>query len=341
MKQFSSLIIVLLLAAVVFAPVDVPFTIESVAKAMPVRQWILIKNTDGSLTASLHDHLSGAFNHAEAFQFDRGDLVEMSFSNGLVKEGEPVVTITSNRLDEQLVRLKNQLAIEQANFNVVSTGEKPELRSRLLEEINLAKADLKLRKKLYDRAKLSYDEGLVALQDLEIAENALNESLARVRVAEEALEVGVTGEKPETRTLIASRIESLKREISFFENKQNQYIISAPFEGLLRSEMTVDGDRLLLEDTSATVLFIPVRLKDSPYILPGQTIELAWTEREKAFSCEVLEVGSRVEFLDRDQVVTLKAITQEKNLPSGMPIRCRIHCDDVRIKKFLERSIRW
>jgi hypothetical protein len=341
LKRFSGFIILLLLVAIIFAPIDVPFTVESVAKAMPVRQWILVKNTDGSLTAALHNHRTGTFSDADAFQFDRGDLVEMKFGSGKIKEGEPVVTITSNRLDEQLVRLKNQLAIEQANLNVVSTGEKQELRKRLEEEINLAKADLKLRKKLLDRAKLSYEEGLVALQDLEIAENAYNESVAQVRVAEEALEVGATGEKQETRRLSASRIESLKREISFFERKQDQYIIPAPFEGLLRSETTVDGDRLLLEDTSETVLFIPIRLKDSPYVLPGQTIELNWTDRAMTFSCEVLEVGERVELLNRDQVVTIKAVTHEKNLPSGMPIRCRIHCGEVRVAEFLKRSIRW
>ena len=308
---------------------------------MPVRQWILVKNADGSLTATLHDRQTGAFSHAEAFQFDRGDLVEMKFSSGSAGEGEPVATITSNHLDEQLVRLKNQLAIEQANFNVVASGEKQELRMRLEEEINLAKADLKLRKKVLDRAKFSFEEGLVALQDFEIAENAYNESAVRVRVAEEALKVGATGEKQEARSLIASRIESLKREIVFFEKKQNQYIIPAPFEGLLRSETTVDGDRLLLEDTSATVLFIPIRLKDSPYVQAGQTIELSLTGRATAFSCEVLEVGERVEFLSRDQIVTIKALTQEKNLPSGMPIHCRIHCGDVRVAEFLKRSVRW
>ena len=308
---------------------------------MPVRQWVLLKNTDGSLTATLYDHRTGDVGQVGAFQFDRGDLVEMTFSNGQVKEGEPVVTILSNRLDEQLVLSKNQLAIEQANLNVVSTGDKQELRRRLMEEINLAKENLKLQKKLLDRARQSYEDGLVALQDLELAENAFNESTVRVRVAEEALDVSATGEKEETRQLSAARIESLKREIEFFENKQNQYSIPAPFEGLIRSEVTVDGDRLLLEDTSATVVFIPVRLKDSPYVQPGQAIELTWADRGLTFTCEVLEVGERVEFLNRDQVVTVKALTHEKKLPPGMPIRCQIRCGNVRVAEFLKRSLHW
>lgn len=308
---------------------------------MPVRQWILTRNSDGSLTAALHDLKTGAFSQAGSFQFDRGDLVTMDFSNGSVKEGEAVVTISSNRLDEQLVRLKNQLAIEQSNLSVVRTGQKQELLLQLKEQVNLAKEDLKLRKTLLERAKLSYKDGLIALQDLEIAQNAYDESAAQVRVAEEALKVGKTGEKVESRSLVAARIESLKKEIAFLENKQDQYLITAPFDGLLRSEITPEGDRLLLEDTSQSVLFIPVRLKDSPYVQAGQHIELTWTDQGIRFDCEVLEVGDRVEFLDRDQVVTVKAITTEKKLPSGMPIRCRIHCGDVRVAEFLKRSIRW
>ena len=186
--------------AAVFAPVDVPFTLESVARALPLQQWILVKNPDGSLSAALHDHRTGAISQAGAFEFDRGDVVNMQFASGTVKTGEPVVTISSNRLGEQLVQLRNQLAIEQANLSVVATGEKKELIRQLKQEINLAKEDLKLRQKTLARARETHAEGLIALQDLEIAENAFNESEAQVRVAEEALKVADTGEKTETRT---------------------------------------------------------------------------------------------------------------------------------------------
>ncbi len=330
-----------MLVAIVFAPVDVPFTIESVAKALPVRQWVWVKNTDGSLVATLYDHRAGTVSRAESYQFDRGDQVEVKFVNGTVRQGDPVVTIASNRLGEQLVQLRNLLAIEQANFHVVSTGEKQELRRQLEEEIKLAQEDLKLQKKLYDRTKQSFEEGLVALQDLELAETAYRAASARVRVTEEALEVGATGEKTETRQLSTSRIESLKREIEFLENKQEQYIITAPFEGILRTEVTLTGDRLLLEDTAATVLLIPVRIKDSPYVRPGQTIEIAQRERGTSFACQVLEVGDRTELLNRDLVVTVKALTYEKDLPPGMPFRCYIHCGKVRILEFVKRSVRW
>jgi hypothetical protein len=331
----------ILLVASVFVPVDVPFSIESVAKALPVRQWILLKNPDGSMSSALHNHLTGAMTKGEAFEFDRGDVVDVKFGSSALKTGDPLVTISSNRLGEQLVLLRNELAVEQSNLDVVATGEKQELIRQLKQEIALAKEDFKLRQKTLNRAKQTYAEGLIALQELELAENAYNESEAQIKVAEEALRVAETGQKVEARSFVASRIASLKRQIEFLENKANKYIVTAPFDGLVRFEQTIDGDRLLLEDTTESVLFIPIRLKDVKFIQPGQDISLAWVDQSTIFQSKVLEVGSRVELIGRDQVVTVKALTKEKNLPAGMPIRCRINCGKVRVAEFLKRSIQW
>ncbi len=329
---------------------NVPFTLESVAKVLPVRQWILLKATDGSLSATLHDYRSGAVTNAETFHFDRGDMVQMKFSGQsemdsantpFLKTGQVVASISSNRLGEQLTTLKNQLAVEQANLGVVATGQKKQLINQLEEEINLAKEDLKLKKKTLDRARQLLADGLIAQVELEQAENAHDEAIILVKVSERALSVGATGEKQEAVSLATSKIESLKQQIAFLEEKQSRYLITTPFDGKVRFETTLEGDRLLLEDTSASILLIPVRLRDSRFVQPGQEIELQLVDNETVFTAAVLEVSSRVELLGREQVVTVKALTQQKNLPSGMPIRCRIRCGQVRIAEFLKRSVRW
>lgn len=348
LRRYSGFIIVLLLAAVIFAPVNVPFSIESVAKALPVRQWILLKSPDGSLSATLHDHRTGLATNTEGFQFDRGDLVHVEFfgtegGSNFIGAGKTIATITSNRLSEQLVQLRNQLAVEKAGRSVVATGQKRQLVKQLEEEISLAKADLKLRQKILERTKQLYSGGLVALVDLEQAENAYEESEARVRVAEKALTVGNTGEKEETVSLASSKIASLEQQISFLEDKQNRYIIAAPFDGLVRFEITLDGERFLLEDTSATLLLIPIRLRDSRYVTPGMEIEIQLVDNQTTLRSTVLSVSERVEVLNMEQVVIAKAsVMQGKEmLPAGMPIRCRIHCGEVRVAEFLKRSIRW
>jgi hypothetical protein len=348
LKRYSGIIILLLLAAVVFAPVDVPFTIESVAKALPVRQWALLKSSDGGLSVTLYDHRTGLVSNQEGYQFDRGDLVRVRFNDGWksgasVRAGEKVATITSNQLGEQLVQLKSELAVEQANLGVIASGQKPQVITQLEEEINLAKADLELRKKTLERTRQLHADGLIALSGLEQAENAYHESLARVRVAEKTLLVAGSGEKPETVSLASSKIASLQKQIEFLENKQHKYALTAPFDGQVRFETTPEGDRLLVEDTSAVILQIPVRLRDSRFVRTGQDIELQLLDNQTRIAATVLEVGARVEVLNREQVIIVKAAAggYGASLPPGMPVRCRIECGKVRVAEFLRRSIRW
>jgi hypothetical protein len=334
--------------AVIFAPVDVPFTIESVAKAMPLRQWILFKTPEGALSATYHDHKTGSVKQAESYQFDRGDVVEIKFneawvSSKTVAAGETMAAIYSNTLSEELIKLKNLLAIEEANKDVVATGQKQELIRQLIEQVNLSKADLKLREKTLRRTKMLYEEGLAPLVDLEVAENAYDESEVNVKVAEKALIVAETGEKVETISLASSKITSLKKEIAFLEQTQAKFEIKAPFSGQIRFMSLPEGDWMYLEDTSAMVLFIPVRLKDRSFVQAGQQIELKLFDNKTIIPSTVLEVGQRVEILGRDQVVVIKALVTEgqQYLPSGLPVQCRIQCGQVRVAEFLKRSVRW
>ncbi len=348
MRRYLGILIVPLLFAVVLAPFDVPFTLESVAKILPVRQWVLLKATNGTLAVTLYDHRTGLASNQEGYQFDRGDMVQLRFQEGWktgssVRAGEIVATIASNRLGEQLMQLKNQLAIEQANLGVVSSGQKPEVIKQVEEQISLAKADLELRQKAFDRARQLHKEGLMPLMSLDQAENAYNESLARLRVAEKSLMVQATGEKQELVSLASSKIASLQKEIAFLENKQNKYTLATPFSGQVRFETTLEGDRLLVEDVSEVVLQIPVRLRDSGHISAGQQMEFQLVDNQITFTAVILEVGNRVEILNREQAVMVKAVASNagKTLPLGMPIRCRILCGNVRVAEFLKRSVRW
>jgi hypothetical protein len=348
LKRYFSIIILPLLIALVLVPIDVPFTLDSVARVTPVRQWALVKSSDGSIGATLYDHRTGLVSNQEGYQFERGDLVEVRFKEGWkpggsIRAGETVATILSNQLGEQLVQLKNQLAVEQANLGVVASGQKPQVIQQQEEEINLAKADLELRQKTLERMKRLHAEGLVAALELERAENAHNESLSRVRVAERSLQVSATGEKQETVSLASSKIASLQKQIAFLESKRSKYTLAAPFDGQLRFETTTEGERLLVEDTSAAILHIPVRLRDISYVQPGQKITLQLADNLTTIPASILEVGARVEILNREQVIIVKATTDAGAVapPFGAAVRCQIDCGKVRVSEFLKRSIRW
>ncbi|MFN0121220.1 MAG: HlyD family secretion protein [Blastocatellia bacterium] len=348
MRQFSGLIIIGLLAALIFAPVDVPHTLDSVARVTPHRQWILTKTPDGTISASLYDHRTGMVSNQESWQFERGDTAQLRFregwqNGGSVRASDVVATIVSNRLGEQLMQLRNQLGVEQAGLDVVASGQKPQVMRQLEEEITLARADLELRQKSLDRLRKLQAEGLVPMTALEQAENAWRESAARLRVAEKALDVGATGEKQEIVSQAASRIASLRRQIAFLENKQDKYTLTAPFAGQARFENTLQGERLLIEDTTTMIAQVPVRLRDMRYVQTGQNLELTLPDNETTIMATIFDTGARAEIINREQVMLIRAAVAngEIALTPGMPLRCRIHCGNVRIAEFLKRSVRW
>lgn len=347
LKRYSGFILLVLVIASAFAPVDVPFTLDSVARIVPVRQWILLKGTDGSLTVTLHDHKLGQILEYDGYQFDRGDLVQMNFGDGksapmYIKEGDQAVFIRSNSLSQQIITLKAQLAVEEANLGVVATGQKQELIRQLEEERNLARENLKLQKKAYDRAKQLFEDGVVPLAELELAENLHEAAVLQLKVAENALNVALTGEKKEIVSLASSTIKSLKDQIAFLEEKATRYTLNAPFSGTIRTEVSaLLGDRILLEDTSAYVFIIPIRPRDSRFIRQGQSIKLFLPDNQTTIHSTVLEIGQQVQLLAVEPVIVVKALTREKGLPLGMPIQCTIHCGNVRILEFLKRSVQW
>lgn len=353
MKRYSAIIILPLLIALAYVPLDVPFTLDSVARVLPARQWVLTHAAAGTLAASVYDHRTGSVRGQEGYQFDRGDLVQMRFqenwkSGTRVKAGETVATILSNRLSEQLVQLKNQLAVEEANLGVATTGQKPQVLAQLEEEISLAKADVELRRKTLERLNQLQGDGLISALQLEQAETALHDAEARVRLAEKSLAISASGEKQEMVTVTSSRIAALQKEIEFLENKRSKYVITAPFAGEVRFENAVEGERLLVEDTTALIVQIPIRLRDQQYLQPGQQIELQLIERRASAQATVLEISKRVEVVGFEQVVIVKALVAQSAEQSaatmfspGAPVRCRVLCDRVRVVEFLRRSIRW
>ncbi|MCB0635463.1 MAG: hypothetical protein KDC54_02535, partial [Lewinella sp.] len=260
---------------------------------------------------------------------------------GFVHAGALLGTIHSSRLEEQLVALRTELSVQMANLEVVATGEKEALLRQLREEINLAREGLRLQTQQYERAKLLFADGIIALAEMEEAEHAFEEATSRVGVAESALDVAATGEKEASVSLVASRIHALREQIDFLEQKQARLAIKAPFAGWVHTESTLAGDRLILADTAASVLIIPVPRSDASYICAGQPISLQLADRAEPLQGTVLTVDQQIALLNREAVVTVRAIVSEDGLPGGLPVACAIHCEPVRVSEFLNRSIQW
>ena len=104
---------------------------------------------------------------------------------------------------------------------------------------------------------------------------------------------------------------------------------------------------MLVEDTTALIVQIPIRLRDLRYLQQGQQLELQLVDRQATAQATVLEIGKRVEIISFEQVVIVKALVTQSAEQSaamfspGAPVRCRVVCERVRLLEYLRRSIRW
>ncbi len=341
MKKYTGIILLGALLLASRLPLDVPFHLESAAYVLPVRQWVLDRHPDGTVTTAVRGPVDGVVADQAAYQFDRSDQVFFRLSAGAVGEGDTLLVLRSNRLEEQLVELRNRLAVERAALEVVETGEKPELRAQLAHSVRLARENLSLQEKLVDRARRSYEEGLVSLQELEVAENAYRAAQLQSEVVAEEQAVVDTGEKPETRRLSRARITALANQVAFLEEKVRGYVVKAPFGGRLREVPLPEGQQWILEDTGASQLTVPVRLRDVSVFSPGDTVLVSWPAPLRTLRCRVTAVGQDVRVLDLEQVVLVTLQTRESGLVRGGPVRCRLDLGKVRLSEFLTRSLGW
>ncbi len=346
-RSFVALLIVAALIGCIYLPIDVPYEFNSVARVYPLQKWELIKNTDGSLISSLHNFRTGLMKDYSSFQFDRGDVVNIQFNPGQIAEshidsGTMIASIYSNTLSEKLVNLKNQVSVERANLIKEKAGEKIEIVSEAEENLRKAEGNVIYYERSFNRAKKLLENGLIAKATYEQVESDYQNATNNVEVIRRQLSVQKTGEKPEQIQLTQARINALSKEIKFLETTSNFYNLFSPIEGSLRYESDMEGDRLIVEDVSEYIIFIPIQLKNRYFVGEDVSIDLELMGRDTAIRAEFVEVSRQASQINQTVVVMMKACVPgyEKGLSPGMPIACTIRCGDVRLLEYLKRSIK-
>ncbi len=348
MTQFKRHIVLLLTIVLVgslFLPLEIPYTFESVAKVYPLREWVLQKTPEGTLSSSIQDYKSGQLHEFASFQFERGDVVHIRFNpenQGRMQldSGEMVAGISSYALEDRIVRLENNLAVARATLSRDQAGSKPEIVSAASEEVKVIEEELELNKKLYVRAQRMFGEGLIPKVELERMQGAYETSLARLELSRSKIEVENTGEKPEQLQLLKAQIRAFEKEINYLKSRKGDFKIYAPHSGKLSFHSDENGEYMKLEDTSEYILYFPIKIKNKYFVNKNAKIELELPGRDSLVQVRLLGVGDDIEILQREKIVMAKASIgkNQDGLIPGMPLACKITCDKVSPLEYIKRA---
>jgi hypothetical protein len=339
-------ILIIIIFAALYIPVTIPFKLSSIGKVYPHQEWRLMQDASGNITTTLADNKTGVRQLLQAFQFERGDLVNMELSYNDSSEqifaGDTLLKIKTIIFQDRIQQLTNQLLVEQALLKSALAGDKDPVISGARKQLESAQKALILHEKNYFTNKRLLDEGLISELEFRAFENAWELAKVDISIAEKALEDVNTGVKAEDVEVQRSNITSLNNQVVFLENQLAKYVVTAPFNGV-RVPVVLPEEMLVLYNTDEYIMQIPMKAEDIRYISECKNIFVTDIRNQSRYEATLLEVGTNVEVVGGRQVVFISASVKVPDhaaaISTGMAMTCEISCGEINQREYIRRIL--
>jgi hypothetical protein len=343
--------LILVLGAIVslfFMPIKVPFSFRTTALVHPLKKWSLRADQDGNFFGELKNFKTGAIEQSTSYRFERGDIATLRvngnvINNSKVSSGDTLGYLYSRLVEERYQRLTNQLAIEQRQMQSSLAGEKVEVIQNLQQKLVLAEQQLNLMEKNFERMQVLYSDSVITSAEYENAENQYLSAITNVNIAKSNFEIAVTGDKPENIALIQENIARYNKEIIFLEGTKQQYVLVSPINGklILNQHLPNQVDYISIMDTSAFVIYIPIRFQYRQYLDDNMRFEFTVPGTDQPVEAAVIDISDRVELISSHQVLFVKAliVTQSPLIMPGLSVQSRFIGEPITIREYVQRTL--
>lgn len=276
---------------VLLAPVELPDHVSSVARVMPVQEWVLARTSSGAVMATLRNHRTGEIQTTFAAEPARGDAVRFELgpaaSQDRVEAGETVGVLASGETALRLSAMRGEIEEAEAELRLSGVGAKAEVVEAAQREVSRAEAERVRAETERARAETSaarqrvlFEDGLASVQALEEAESAVRLAEASVAVADAQVQTArvwvrnaQTGGRTEEADVIRARIRALERETASLSRREAMGTLVSPISGRVQRVFSPDT-LLLVADTSAFHVLLPVRWSDRARVRVGARVHL-------------------------------------------------------------------
>ncbi len=352
-RRYIALSIVLVIIGVIwFVPFKTQFNIRTSSWVQPLKKWSLRTDLEGNFYSELENFETGAKELATSYRFERGDIATLKLAGGManntfINSGDTLGMLHSRIVDERIVQLENLMAVEKQLLNSSLAGEKLEILESLKKKLQLAEQQYDFAYKNYERFESLYKDKAVTASEFEIAETAFNTANTNIEIAKSEYESAVTGVKPEEIRLIKEQIQAYDIEINFLEDTKKRFLLTAPISGnlMFNHYLPEQMEYISLSDTSAYILYIPVKVRYRPYLKKNMLVSLKVPGSNQALQAEVYDISDKVENLVTNmvvhQVVFVKAhiISQSPLLCAGVSLQSTLKGDRVTLREYISRTV--
>ncbi|MDH7515458.1 MAG: hypothetical protein QHI48_06275 [Bacteroidota bacterium] len=322
-------------------PLSVPQRVHVPGIVLPAREWHAVRPVGGPLEVILYDHVAGSTESILIHQFERQDAIRVELSRhvtegGWVQAGDTLVTVHSADLALLQAEMEGSLDAASAALDVQRTGEKASLVEEARGNLARARAEYEGLERTRARARLMFERGLIAQQELDEADRSADAARAALTAAEAHFRAVSTGAKEEQIQYSKSQIAALQRRREALERKRSFFSLRAPFPG--RIYKTVFSDTIVrLGDPSRFVAVMSVPLEKAGAVAVGDSVSTTVAMQDLVLSGRVVLKSDIVQTRTGRQYVTVAAVldTEGTDIPPGIRADCEISHGRVSLRRWL------
>jgi RND family efflux transporter MFP subunit len=253
-----------------------------------------------------------------------------------VQKGNTIAAIDPRDFETALASAQGNLERAKANLLAMERGARPEEIEQLKAALTQAEASYQQAAAEHERNARLVTSGAVSRSEFDISKARQERTAAEVKAAKEALNIGLTGARPEDLEAKRSEIRALEAAVAAAKNQLDYATLTAPFDGEVAARyvdnfQTVQAKQPIVRLLDVSKIEITVQIPESLIGLVPQVKQVdcrfdAFPGRE--FSGKVTKIGREASQTTRTYPVTVE-IDQpdDARILPGMAATVRNHVE--------------
>ncbi|MEM7786259.1 MAG: hypothetical protein AAF594_00895 [Bacteroidota bacterium] len=327
--------------AVVALPVEVAGTLDVPGRVLPAREWAVVRGTDGAVSATLRDHRTGRVEATFVAAPERGDATHFHLDVGAsawIAAGDTVGAFVSGEAAVRASRLAGDIEAAEAQVTFFEAGQKDALVEAARQEVVRAEEARDQAQRDADRLADLFARDVVAAQDVEAAQSEVQRATAEAAGAAARLDDVQTGRRDEEVRLARARRAALEREADALRDRLGMNTLVAPISGVVHRVVSPDT-LLVVADTSAYTVVLPVRWGDRARAQPGQTVRVRGAEWGPAAEARIVDLRETSARADGQTylLATAEIVRGAETLTPGLLVLCTVETPPAPLTERLRR----
>jgi HlyD family secretion protein len=162
--------------------------------------------------------------------------------NTAVRAGETIAVLEAGDLQTQ--RAEAAAALQQAQLNAkgIKTGSIPQATAQAEKDLRDARANVNNARLLYERRRELYNQGGIALKEVEAAQLALTTAENSLKLAEQSATLRAKTLSPNEQAVADAQVKAAQDRLANFDAQIGYANIRAPFSGIITEQFQFEGE---------------------------------------------------------------------------------------------------